>query len=138
LKIEFTPSVGTDAVTLGDDAIKFAVVVEQLGANSLVQAEALPRAVNQAVFTRGNVLGEFVFTSSKTYADYGTTFTQFLAEYSRLNQQGTLKLTEGTAILQFLNATLKGVQRIFDTTHCGAHMGIRYTFAITAITAPLS
>jgi len=135
LKIEFTPSIGTDAVTLGDDASKFAVIVEQLGASAMAQAESLAGAGYQAVFTRGNVMGEFVFTSAKTYPDYATTFTQFLAEYSRLNQQGTLKLTEGTVILQFLNATLKGVQRIFGDANCGAHMGIRYTFTITAITS---
>jgi hypothetical protein len=133
MKIQFTPT-GGSAATLGDDANKFAVVVEQLGGSCLAQVEALAGGANLALFTRGNVGGEFIFRSSKTYADYKTTFTQFLAEYSRLNQQGALVLTEGAVTLTFANVIVRSVQRIFDAPHAGARMGIRYTFAITTIT----
>jgi hypothetical protein len=78
--------------------------------------------------------GEFICRSSKTYADYETTFTQFLAEYARLNQQGALGLTEGAVTLTFANVIVRAVQRIFDAQHSGARMGVRYTFAITTIT----
>jgi len=133
MNIQFTP-IGGSAATLGDDATKFAVVVEQLGGACLAQVEALAGGANLALFTRGNVGGEFIFCSSKTYADYETTFTQFLTEYGRLNQQGTLALTEGMVTLTFANVILRAVQRIFDAQHSGARMGIRYTFAITTIT----
>ena len=133
MNIQFTPAGGSPA-TLGDDATKFAVVVEQLGGSCIAQVESLAGAANLVLFTRGNVGGEFVFRSSKTYTDYQTTFTQFLTEYGRLNQQGTLVIAEGAVTLTFANVILRAVHRIFDTQHSGAHMGIRYTFAITTIT----
>jgi len=132
MNIQFTP-IGGSPVTLGDDAAKNAIAVEQLGGSCLAQAESLAGSPNLALFTRGNVGGEFVFRSSKSYADYQTTFTQFLAEYNRLNQQGTLVLTEGAVTLTFDNVILRAVHRIFDAQHSGTHMGVRYTFAITTI-----
>jgi hypothetical protein len=134
MQIQFTPSTGLTPVTLGDDGSKFAVAVEQLGGACVAQSETLAGSANLALFPRGNVGGEVVFHSSKTYPAYHDTFTQFRAEYGRLNQQGTLVLIEGAVTLTFANAVLKGVQRIFDAQHSGAHMGIRYNFAITTIT----
>ena len=114
-------------------AARFAVVVEQLGGSCIAQVESLAGSPNLALFTRGNVGGEFIFCSSKTYTDYQTTFTQFLAEYGRLNQQGALIVTEGSVTLTLANVILRAVQRIFNAQHSGTHMGIRYTFAITTI-----
>src|SRR6185312_4645206 len=94
-------------VTLGDDGSKFAVVVEQLGGSCVAQSETLAGGANLALFPRGNVGGEFVFRSSKTYASYHATFAQFQTEYGRLNQQGTLTLIEGAITLTFANAVLK-------------------------------
>lgn len=121
-------------ITLGDDANKFQIVIEQLGGVAVAQVDPLLGGANPALFPRGNVGGDFVFRSAKTYADYKTTFTQFKTEYARLNQQGTILLTEGTVTMTFANVILKGVQRIFDGQASGSHMGIRYTFAITTIT----
>lgn len=132
MNIQFTPT-GGSPVTLGDDAARFAVVVEQLGGSCIAQVESLAGSPNLALFTRGNVGGEFIFYSSKTYTDYQTTFTQFLAEYGRLNQQGALIVTEGSVTLTLANVILQAVQRIFNAQHSGTHMGIRYTFAITTI-----
>ncbi len=134
MQIQFTPSTDLTPTTLGDDASKFAVVVEQLGGASVAQSETLAGGANIALFPRGNVGGELVFRSSKTYPSYHATFTQFQVEYGRLNQQGMLALIEGEVTLTFANAVLKAVQRLFDGQHSGAHMGIRYTFAITTIT----
>jgi hypothetical protein len=134
VKIQFTPNAGLIPVTLGDDASRFAIVVEQLGGASLAQVEALAGGAHQAMFARGNVGGELIFRSSKSYASYHDTFAQFLTEYGRLNQQGSLVLTEGAVTLTFANAILRGIQRLFDAHHSGAHMGIRYTFAISTIT----
>jgi hypothetical protein len=132
MNIQFTPA-GGSPVTLGNDAAKFALVAERLGGSCIAQVESLAGSPNLALYTRGNIGGEFIFRSSKTYADYQTTFTQFLAEYGRLNQQGTIVLTEGSVTLTFANVILRAVQRIFDAQHSGTHMGIRYTFAITTI-----
>jgi hypothetical protein len=133
VQIQFTPGNELTPVTLGDDASKFATVIEQLGGSCLAQIEPLAGGANPAMFPRGNIGGEFIFRSSKTYASYHLTFAQFQTEYSRINQQGTLVLTEGDATLTFANAILKAVQRIFNAQNSGAHMGIRYTFAITTI-----
>jgi hypothetical protein len=133
MQIHFTPTGASAPVTLGDDADKFAVAVEQLSGTSLAQIESLAGGATLAVFPRGNVGGQFVFRSSKSYATYHETFAQFLAEYSRLNQQGSLVLTEGAVALTFAGAILRGVERLFDAHHSGARMGIRYTFAITTI-----
>jgi hypothetical protein len=133
VKIQFTPNTGLIPVTLGDDASKFAIVVEQLGGTSIAQVEPLAGGAHQALFARGNVGGEFIFRSAKSYASYQATFTQFLTEYSRLNQQGALVLTEGAITLTFAGVILRGVERRFDAQHSGTHMGIRYTFAITTI-----
>lgn len=132
MNIQFTPT-GGSPTTLGDDAAKFAVVIEQLGGSCLAQIESLAGSPNLALFTRGNVGGEFIFRSSKSYADYQTTFARFLAEYNRLNQQGELVLTEGAVTLTFSNVILRAVHRLFDAQHSGTHMGVRYTFAITTI-----
>jgi hypothetical protein len=132
--IQFTPSGGILPATLADDANKFAAVIEQLGGNSIAQVEPLAGGLNPALFARGNVGGDLVFRSSKTYADYQTTFAQFKTEYARLNQKGTLMLTEGVQTLTFANAVLKGLQRMFDGSSSGTRMGIRYTFTITTIT----
>lgn len=131
--IQFTPNGGLLPVTLGDDASKFAIIIEQLGGASIAQVEALAGGNNPAIFGRGNIGGDFSFRSSKTYATYQATFAQFLIEYGRMNQQGLLVLTEGTVTMHFANAILKAVNRIFDAQHSGAHMGMRYTFAITTI-----
>lgn len=133
MNIQFTPT-GGSAVTLGDDAEKFAVTVEQLGGASVAQVESLAGGANLALFPRGNIGGEFIFRSSKTYASYRDTFAQFLVEYGRLNRQGALVLTEGDVTLTFANVILRAMHRIFDARHSGARMGIRYTFAITTIT----
>ena len=134
MQIQFTSSTDLTAVTLGDDASKFAVVVEQLGGACVAQSETLAGGANLALFPRGNVGGEFVFRSSKTYGSYHATFAQFQTEYGRLNQQGTLVLVEGAVTLTFANAVLRSVRRVFDAQHSGAHMGIQYNFAITTIT----
>jgi hypothetical protein len=133
MQIQFTPINDLTPVTLGDDASKFAIVVEQLAGASITQIEPLAGGANPALFPQGNIGGEFIFRSSKTYATYHETFAQFQAEYSRLNQQGRLVLNEGSVTLTFANAVLKAVQRIFDGQHSGARMGIRYTFSITTI-----
>jgi hypothetical protein len=134
MQIQFTSNTDLIAVTLGDDASKFAIVVEQFAGASIAQVEALAGGANPVLLPQGNIGGEFIFRSSKTYATYHETFAQFLAEYGRLNQQGALVLTEGSVTITFANAVLKGVQRIFDAQNSGARMGIRYTFAITTIT----
>jgi hypothetical protein len=133
MQIQFTPNTDLTPVTLGDDASKFAIVVEQLAGVSIAQVEALAGGANPALFPQGNIGGEFIFRSSKSYATYHETFAQFQAEYGRLNQQGALVLTEGDVTLTFANALLKAVQRIFDAQNSGARMGIRYTFSITTI-----
>jgi len=134
MQIQFTPNTSLIPVTLGDDAAKFTVVVERFVGASITQVEALAGGANQALFPQGNIGGEFIFHSSRTYVSYHETFAQFRAEYGRLNQQGALVLAEGAVTLTFANAILKAVQRIFDAQHAGARMGIRYTFAITTIT----
>lgn len=134
VQIQFTASTDLIPVTLGNDASKFAIVVEHMGGSCLTQTEPLAGGANPATFARGNIGGEIIFRSSKTYASYEATFGQFQTEYGRLNQSGTLVLTESGTTLTFANAILKSVRRIFDAQHSGAHMGIRYTFAITTIT----
>jgi hypothetical protein len=133
MQIQFTPTSGLTPATLGDDASKFAIVVEQLAGASIAQIEPLAGGANPAVFPQGNTAGEFIFRSSKTYATYHETFAQFQTEYNRLNQQGTLVLIEGVVTLTFSSAVLRAVQRIFDAQNSGARMGIRYTFSITTI-----
>lgn len=135
--IQWTPTGALLPVTLGDDANKFACAIERIGGASVAQVEQLAGGASVALFARGNVGGELVFRSSKTYATYKDTFAQFRIEYGRLNQQGLLVITEGTVtptVLDFPNAILKGVERIFDGQNSGSFMGIRYSFAIATIT----
>ncbi len=131
MKIEF-PS-GT---TLGDDSVKQTIVVEQLAGQSAEQLDELFRGANVSRLARANVRGDFIFRSSKSYASYKATWTQWITEYARLNTQGTIVLTEGDVTVNFANAVLKGVQRTFDNEAGGVRMTIRYTFGITTIAAP--
>jgi len=91
VQIQFTPINDLIPVTLGDDASKFAMTIEHLGGSCVAQIEPLAGGANPAMFPRGNIGGEFIFRSSKTYASYHITFAQFQTEYSRINQQGTLQ-----------------------------------------------
>jgi hypothetical protein len=134
--IQFTPNGGLIPATLGDDANKFGVTIEQLGGSALAQIETLAGGGFPAQFPRGNVSGDFVFRSTKTYPDNKTTFSTFKTQYGWLNQQGTLILTEGGAgavTLVFVGAILRNLQRPFDSANAGARMSLRYTFAITTI-----
>lgn len=128
MKIEF-PS-GT---TLGDDAVKHTIVIEQLGAATIVQSEPLAGADNVLNIPRGNRSGELVFTAAKSHASYSATFTAFLAEYNRLNTQGDLVLTQNAVVHTFASAILKAVERV--PAGLSSRLVVRYTFAFTTITA---
>lgn len=132
MKIEWTKT-GGSVVTLGDDAARQTIVIESLGGQSLEQVERLFRATVVSRFARGNVAGEFVFTSAKSHADYGVALTFFKAEYARLNEAGSLVATQlpGPITLTMAGAILRGVQRVAQE---GLRWHLRYTFGITTIT----
>lgn len=132
MKATWTPSPGT-LVILGEDAAatRHTIVLDQLSGQSQEQVEELFQADAVARFARGNVGGECVFTAEKSHATYGAALTFFKAEYARLDEQGTLVLTEGAVTLTMAGAVLRGVER---ATQTGLRWGIRYTFGITTIT----
>lgn len=130
MKATWTPN-GALTATLGDDSVKHTIVLEQIGGQSVDQVEQLFGAVAAAQFPRGNVAGELAFVAAKSHADYATALTFFQAEYARLNGQGSLVLTQGSATLTFAGAVLRGVERL--PAQEGLRWHVRYRFGITTI-----
>jgi hypothetical protein len=124
-------TVGGTPATLGDDAARHTIELEQLGGEALEQVEALLRGANPARFARGNVAGDCVFSAGKSHATRAAAIAFFLAEYARLNTQGSLVITEGSATLTLANAICRGVMVARIN---GLRWTLRYTFGITTIT----
>lgn len=124
-----TPSVG--AVDLGDDSGKITILIEQLGGASIEQVTPIFRAAAVQRLARGNVAGTCAFTVGKSHASVAAALTYFKAEYGRMNQKGTLVLTEGAVTLTMANAVLRSVSRAAGT---GLRWVVRYEFGMTTIT----
>lgn len=136
MKVVFTIAGPIDN-TLADDtaAPKLAGVIEAIGAQDIVQIEPLYGGANPAKFPRGNVGGQFVFTSACSYASYNAAVDALKTAYGLLDDQGTLVFTPTGAgvphTLTMANAILHSVQVVRWT---GVRLELRYTFEITTIT----
>lgn len=127
MKIEWKKTGGA-FVTLGDDAARHTIQIEQWDGAAQVQQEALFRAVNPFVEPRGNVAGAFAFRSTKSHADLDTAAEAFFNERARIGEKGELKITVNTKVITYTGATLATVAR-------GGKEGVRqeilYAFIIT-------
>jgi hypothetical protein len=130
VKADWTPS-GGSAVTLGDDSAARFIELGAIGGASQQQTEGLFRASHAKRFPRGNVAGECVFTVSQSHASRAAAMAFFKTEYARLNEQGSLVLTEGTSTITTANAVLNSVQL---AGAIGLRWSIKYTFSTTTLT----
>ncbi len=105
-------------------------VIESIGGQSVVQSENVYGGANPAKFPRGNISGQFIFTSEGSYASKALAAGAFRDSYNLLNTQGNCQLDYGGTILTFANAILHQVQRVkWD----GVRLILRYSFEITTI-----
>jgi hypothetical protein len=125
---------GPTTVTLGDDSVKWSMLLEQLGGQGVEQVDQLAFAANVARVMRGNLAGECVFTSAKSYSTLDLMAAAFATEYARIGQVGSLVLTFISHALTMANATLKGVERVNDEEGKGVRLKLRYRFGITTVT----
>lgn len=128
MKIEWTPD-GGSSVTLGDDSVKHTVLIEGWSGLSMEQVDAIFRGANVSRTPRGNVGGTFTFSSAKSEASRSLAMSGFVSAYARLNQKGSLMLTDGL-IVTMDNAILRGVECV---SPLGVRWTIRYTFGITTV-----
>lgn len=132
MKITWTSSApALGATTLVDDSVKITGVIESLGGESVCQTEPLYGAATVANFARGNVRGQFSFTARKSHATRDLAMLYLAGEYGRLNQAGTIIITQDSTTLTFAKAVLRGVNLVKPN---GLEFTLRYTFEITTIT----
>src|SRR5256885_989480 len=111
MKAEFTTA-GPVTTTLGDDSIKYAIELEQLGLAAIVQIEALYGSATQFVQGRGNNAGECVFASAKSYASIEAGAADAAAKVVLVGLPGSLVLTINAHTVTMANAVLKSVGRV--------------------------
>ena len=133
MKADWTPTGGTLA-TLGDDSVKWTLLLEQLGGGIEEQVTRLAFASAVSRLGRGNLEGACVFTAAKSHSSLDVAANFFKAEYARLNQSGLLVLTFTAATLSMSGAVLTGVQRVTSEEARGVRWMLRYTFGITTVT----
>lgn len=127
MKIEWTPS-GGSLVTLGNDASKHVILIEGLTAACAEQVAPLVRGTNPLRFNRGNVAGEFSFSSSKSYASYDAAAGAWLTYHASLNALGSLVVTFSTETWTFADACLRSVSLVRIN---GAFWTFRFNFGVT-------
>lgn len=86
------------------------------------------RAANPARFNRGNVAGEFSFSSSKTYATYDAAAAAWLTLHGSINAVGSLVVTFSSETWTFAGACLRSVQFVRDG---GLFWTFRFNFGTT-------
>lgn len=123
-----TPAVA--AATLGDDSVKVAMKMEQIGLQIVEQVENLFQAAAVFRAPRGNAAGDCIFTCHKTHATRAAAATYFLGEVARINQQGTLVLSFDATDVTLALATLRSVV-VADFN--GLSWTLRYTFGVRTI-----
>jgi hypothetical protein len=129
MKADFTPAGGSLA-NLGDDSLKWAVVLEQLGRKIEEQVDALAFSAVVSRIPRGNAQGECVFTAAKSHASQDAAASFFATEVGRVNGQGSLVLTFTAHTLTMANAVLGSVEKVESR---GVWWQIRYRFGITTV-----
>jgi hypothetical protein len=127
VKIEWTPT-GGSLVTLGDDATKHVVSIDSVGAGCVEQLSQLVRGTTPLRANRGNVSGEFSFSSAKTYASYDTAAGAWLTYHASLNAVGSLVVTFSSETWTFAGACLRSVQLVRAS---GLHWAFRFNFGTT-------
>jgi hypothetical protein len=130
VKIEWTPA-GGSAITLGDDAAKHTVALEQWGGSALEQVSGLFRSNNPAVFARLNVVSKFVFTSAKSYTTRADAIAAFKTCRGYVKAKGSIVVTEGTTTATMAGAHLAEVELV---RAIGVRLWLRFVFTITTIT----
>jgi len=125
----WTPT-GASAITLGDVSQKWTMKLEQLGGQAVEEVIPLFRAANPLRIPRGNVSGDCIFTSAKSFANRAQAVTFFASQFALLNGQGALTLTIDTAALTMAQAVFRGLQ---TTEINGLRWTLRYSFGITTM-----
>ncbi len=123
-----------NSVTIGEDHAHQPIQIEQWGALSVEQVEALFRASNPVRLARGNVAGDFVFTAMTKSATRAAAVQHFVTECGRINTKATLLVIDEIApstVATMTNAVCRAVQR---SEIIGISWWIRYTFGFTTLT----
>ncbi len=131
MKITFNPG---SAVTLGEDAARKTIQIEQFGVLSVEQVEHLFKATNAVRIPRGNISGEFIFTAMTVSASRSAAVTHFITEAGRVNSQGTLLLIDeaGPSTVATMNNAI--CRSVVKAEIVGLSWWIRYTFGFTTVT----
>lgn len=128
MKIEWK-KVGGAYVTLGDDAARHTIQIDQWAGAAQMQEEPLVRAANPFVEPRGNVAGVFAFRATKSHSTLDAAAAAFFAEYARIGEKGELKITVTTGVITYNVAYLLNVTRGLKE---GVRLEVAYSFKITA------
>jgi hypothetical protein len=114
------------ADTLGDDANGKTVAFGNIGAECVVQQEALAGGANPFLAPRGNVGGEFSFLVTTSYATLDLMIAALKTELARVNTQASLVLTRGVTTMTMANAICRAAAR--HSASEGVKLVIAYTF----------
>jgi hypothetical protein len=128
VKIEWTKSGGAVAV-LGDDtaAARKTIYIMDWGGAAAVQVEPLFRGAHPFLAGRGNVSGQFVFSTKCSYGTMDAAVAAFFAEYARIGETGSMVITTVDKVISYANAFLVSVKRGGKE---GVLLEVVYTFII--------
>lgn len=128
MKLEF------GATTLADHAATppINLIIEQWGVKSVVDSVPLVGAGFRKNFPKGNVGGQFVCTTSCSYASRAAAIAAFVAAVALINAERDLKLYEPSTTLAatMAKAILRDVAKVeWD----GVYLKLRLSFDITTV-----
>lgn len=131
MKVEWRKAGDPAYVTLGDDAARHTVLIEQWDAVAQVQQEALFRAAHPFVEPRGNVAGTLAFRATRSHASLDAAALALIEAQARVNQRGDLRLTLQSTVLNYPGAVLAAVARGGKE---GVRLEIIYSFILLSVT----
>jgi hypothetical protein len=129
--IKFTPNGATDPITLADDANKLTTKFGEASQECVVQKTPLAGSPVPFQTPRGNVSGQFVFTTTNSYATLDDMIAAMKAAFLLTGLQGQLVLSRGASTMIMDGAILQKVSRANESE--GVRLDLAYVFAITTI-----
>lgn len=129
--ITFTPTGGSLA-TLADDANKLTTEFGDITQECVVQKRPQVGAANPFQKPRGNNSGQFVFTTTNSYATLDLMIAALKAALVLTGKQGSVVLSRGTSTMTMANAILRKVSRAQGSE--GVRLRLNYMFDITTVT----
>lgn len=129
--ITFKPNGSADPVTLADDANKLTTEFGEASQECVVQKTPLAGSPVPFQAPRGNVSGQFTFTTTNSYPTLDDMIAAMKAAFLFTGLQGQLVLARGASTMTMDGAILRKVSRAPGSD--GVMLKLNYIFDITTV-----